>query len=146
MIIKVDEINLKEAARIHSISWKESHKSFCTTEFIELHTQQRQEEYLRNKLESGSKLFMLVEEEPIGIISITDNVIEDFYILPEKQNFGFGTNLLRYALTQCKGVPTLWILENNKAAERLYCRMGFKATGRRNSIINGIDEVEFALL
>lgn len=89
---------------------------------------------------------MLVEEEPIGIISITDNVIEDFYILPEKQNFGFGTNLLRYALTQCKGVPTLWMLENNKAAERLYCRMGFKATGRRNSIINGIDEVEFALL
>lgn len=145
MIIQVDKTNLKEAARIHSISWKESHRSFCSTDFIEFHTPQRQEEYLLNKLVYGSKLFMLVEEEPIGIISITDNLIEDFYILPEKQNLGFGTKLLQYALTQCKGVPTLWILENNKAAERLYCRMGFKATGRRHSILNGIDEIEFAL-
>lgn len=146
MIIEVDKTNLKEAARIHSISWKESHQSFCSTDFIELHSPQRQEEYLRSKLANGSKLFMLVEEEPIGIISITDCVIEDLYVLPEKQNFGFGTKLLQYAMTQCKGVPTLWILENNKAAERLYCRMGFQATGRRNSIANGLDEMEFARL
>lgn len=146
MIIEVDKTNLKEAARIHSISWKESHKSFCTIDFIELHSPQRQEEYLRSKLACGSKFFMLVEEEPIGIVSVTDSVIEDLYVLPEKQNFGFGTKLLKYAMTECRGVPTLWILENNKAAKRLYCRMGFKATGRRNSITNGFDEIEFALL
>lgn len=146
MIIEVDKTNLKVASRIHSISWKESHKSFCTTDFTELHTPQRQEEYLRSKLAYGCKLFMLVEEEPIGIISIMDSVIEDFCILLEKQNLGFGTKLLQYAITQCRGVPTLWILENNKAAERLYCRMGFKATGKRNSITNGIDAIEFAFL
>ena len=87
-----------------------------------------------------------MEDRPIGIVSITGSVIEDLYILPEQQNRGFGTKLLRHAINQCSDVPTLWILENNKDAERLYRRIGFKPTGRRNSITNELDEIEFALV
>lgn len=88
---------------------------------------------------------MLVKEEPVGIVSVFENVIEDLYVLPDKQNKGFGTMLLRYAISQCTGIPTLWILENNINAERLYRRMGFIETGRRNSITDGLDEIEFVL-
>ena len=89
---------------------------------------------------------MLVEEEPIGIVSVTNNLIEDLYVLPDKQNMGFGTKLFQYAIDQCTDTPTLWILENNIRAENLYQRMGFKKTGKKNPITDGLDEIEYALL
>ena len=145
MIISVDKTNLLQAAIIHSISWKESHRAFCTPDFIELHTPERQRDYLNKKMNSGTRIYMLVEEKPIGIVSVTNSLIEDLYVLPNMQNMGYGTKLLQYAIDQCTDTPTLWILENNTKAERLYHRMGFRKTGRKNSITGGIDEIEFAL-
>ena len=145
MIISVDKTNLFQAAIIHSISWKESHRAFCTPDFIELHTPERQRDYLNKKMNSGTRIYMLVEEKPIGIVSVTNSLIEDLYVLPNMQNMGYGTKLLQYAIDQCTDTPTLWILENNTKAERLYHRMGFRKTGRKNSITGGIDEIEFAL-
>ena len=145
MIVPVDETNLLQAATIHSISWKESHRAFCTPDFIETHTPDRQREYLRNKMNNGTKLYMLVEEKPIGVVSVTKGLIEDLYILPDMQNMGYGTKLLLYAVGQCTDTSTLWILENNINAGRLYRRIGFKETGRKNAITNKLDEIEFAL-
>lgn len=146
MIVAVDSTNISTAARVHSISWKESHRSFCSPDFIETHSPQRQEEYLLQKIKSGSRFFMLVEDSPVGVVSIAGSVIEDLYILPDRQRMGFGTKLLRHAINQCASVPTLWILENNKDAERLYRRTGFKPTGRRITRTNGLDEIELALV
>ena len=88
---------------------------------------------------------MLVEDRPVGVVSITGSLIEDLYILPEMQNKGYGTELLKYAISLCPGVPTLWILENNENAARLYRRMGFQETGKVNAITNKLAEIEFAL-
>lgn len=145
MIIPVDETNLFQAATIHSISWKESHRAFCTPDFIDFHTADRQQEYLRNKMNSGTKIYMLVEEKPIGIVSVTGSLIEDLYVLPDMQNMGYGSKLLQYAIGQCTDTPTLWILENNTRAEKFYRRMGFKKTGRKNSITDDLDEIEYIL-
>ena len=145
MIVPVNETNLLQAATIHSISWKESHRAFCTPDFIETHTPDRQREYLRNKMNNGTKLYMLVEEKPIGVVSVTKGLIGDVYILPDMQNMGHATKLLLYAVGQCTDTPTLWILGNNINAERLYRRIGFKETGRKNAITNKLDEIEFAL-
>ena len=145
MIISVDVTNLLQAATIHSISWKESHRAFCMPDFVASHTPDRQRNYLSNKMKSGTKIYMLVEEKPIGIVSVTNSLIEDLYVLPDMQNMGYGTKLLQYAIDQCTDTPTLWILENNINAERLYQRMGLVRTGRRNSIASGLDEIEFAL-
>jgi len=146
VIIPVDKATLFQAAAIHSISWKESHRSFCTRDFLELHTPDRQLKYLSNKMSNGTKVFMLVDKKPVGIVSVTKNIIEDLYVLPDRQNMGYGTKLLQYAVTQCTDTPMLWILENNKNAARLYQRMGFEETGRRNSVADGLDEIEFALI
>ena len=145
MIVPVDETNLPQAAVIHSVSWKESHRAFCASDFIEAHTPDRQREYLSAKMKNGAQLFMLVEDGPVGIVSVTGGLIEDLYVLPDRQNRGYGTALLRYAVSRCTGTPTLWILENNVNAGRLYRRMGFRETGRKNAITNGLDEIEFAL-
>ena len=146
MIVPVNQSNIDEAARIHAESWQESHRAFCAPDFVEKHTPERQTEYLRDKMKKGCRVFMLTGGEPAGIVSVTGNLIEDLYVLPGLQNRGYGTLLLRWAMKQCQGTPTLWILENNQRAACLYRREGFAETGRRNRITDGLDEVEFAFL
>ena len=145
MIITVDRTNLLQAAMIHSISWKESHRSFCVPDFVERHTPERQQEYRQNKINCGSKFYMLVEDMPVGVVSVKECLIEDLYILPDKQKMGYGTKLLQFAIEQCNGIPTLWILENNTNAKRLYHKMGFQETGRIHAITEELDEIELRL-
>ena len=146
MIVKVDQTNLLQAATIHSISWQESHRAFCSPTFIALHSPEHQLEYLQAKRDAGSQIYLLVEGEPIGIVSITGNLIEDLYILPERQRQGYGTKLLKYAIQKCEGTPTLWILENNQGAAKLYHRLGFQETGRKNHITDSLAELELSLV
>jgi GNAT superfamily N-acetyltransferase len=145
VIITVDQTNLYQAAVIHSISWKESHRSFCALDFVEMHTPERQQEYIREKMKRGSKFYMLLEDKPVGVVSVKGCLIEDLYVLPDRQNMGYGTKLLQFAVEQCTGIPALWILENNINAKRLYHRMGFQETGRVHAIKDGLDEIELSI-
>ena len=146
MIVSVDDSNIEKAAIIHSEAWKESHRAFCKADFVEMHTSERQKKYLSDKIKNGSNVFILIDDnngKSVGIVSVTENLIEDLYVLPSEQNKGYGTTLLHYAISKCHGVPTLWILENNENATRLYRREGFLETGRRNYIDKNLDEIEF---
>ena len=143
MIVPVDQSNIARAAAVHSASWQDSHRAFCTPAFVALHTPERQQEYLMAKIRGGSRVYMLITDRPAAVVSVTGSLIEDLYVLPERQNRGFGTRLLRHAIAQCDGTPTLWILENNADAARLYERMGFAPTGNRKHISDKLDEIEY---
>ena len=145
-IIPVDPENVAEAANVHSQAWQASHRAICAPDFVAMHSPDRQTLYLREKLERGARLFLLRQDgEAAGVVSVTGGLIEDLYILPRFQNQGMGTALLRHAIGVCAGRPTLWILENNAGAERLYRREGFAPTGKRHALTAALDEVEFAL-
>ena len=145
MIVPVDQSNIRQAAEVHSVSWQESHRSFCSADFIALHTPEHQQEYLLRKISQGSRVYMLIEDVPAGVVCVTGSVIEDLYVLPELRNKGYGTLLLKYAVSCCAGTPTLWILENNINAGRLYRRLGFRETGNKASINGKLAEIELAL-
>jgi GNAT superfamily N-acetyltransferase len=142
MIIEVNEKNIFYAAEIHSKSWKDSHKQYCSPEFVELHSTEHQEEYLRDEICNGKNVYMLVEDKYIGIVSIKQNLIENLYIIPTEQRKGYGTLLLKFAVSKCKGTPTLWILENNMKAYNLYSKYGFHKTGKKNQLSEDIFEIE----
>lgn len=142
MIIAVNESNIAAAGQIHSESWKESHRGFCSAEFVEEHTPEAQTAYLRREMDAGKQVYMLVEEHPVGIVSVWGNLIENLYILPQEQNKGYGSRLLYFAMEQCDGVPTLWILSNNAGAQRFYARSGFRETGNRKQLNDSLYEVE----
>jgi GNAT superfamily N-acetyltransferase len=148
IVSEVNEDNVEAAARIHSISWQKSHRNFCNEEFIAMHDVKHQKEYIVKKIADGSKFYMLMDDEPVAVVSVTGSLIEDLYVLPELQNKGYGSQLLYYVISkiQKKGlVPTLWILENNDGAERLYRRNGFVPSGNVNQITDKLDEIEFVL-
>ena len=112
-IVPVDPSNLSDAAAVHALAWQASHQAFCSLDFIQLHTPERQAGYLKSKLDTGSRIYLLLTDEPVGIVSVTGNLIEDLYVLPERQNLGYGTELLQFAMELCTDTPALWILENN---------------------------------
>ena len=125
---------------------KESHRAFCDEAFILKHDSDHQAEYIRNKIANGSKFYMLCDKQSMAVVSITDGLIEDLYVLPELQRQGYGTALLDYVITLIRreGItPTLWILENNREAERLYRRKGVVPSGKQNAIDGKLSEIEF---
>ena len=145
-IAAVNEENVRAAAEVHAVSWRESHRAVCSPDFVEAHTAERQEAYLRGKLAEGSMIYLLLEDgKALGLVSRSGSLIADCYVLPEEQRKGYGSALLRRAIADCPETPRLWILETNTGAERLYERFGFRRTGKRMEHPGGVDEVEMAL-
>ena len=143
--VEVTEQNIAEAGRIHSESWKESHRSFCSGAFVEKHTPATQADFLRRELAAGKHIYMLIDDCPVGIVSVHGDLIENLYVLPSEQRKGYGSQLLHYAIQQCTGIPCLWILNNNEGAYRLYTKNGFKETGNRKQLNDTLYEVELSL-
>lgn len=142
MIKSVTPEDMMAAAYIHSESWQQSHRDICTPAFLALHTPEHQRNYLESEIEKGAKLYMLTDQKPVGIVTVWGSLIENLYILPDEQNKGYGTKLLVFAMEKCTGTPTLWILSGNEGARRLYERHGFRLTGNRNQIAEGLYELE----
>ena len=137
---------LYEAAKIHSESWKESHKAFCSKEFVEKLIFERLLEYLRNEINNGKDVYMLIDNIPVGIVSVKDSLIENLYILPEEQGKGYGTELLKFAIKNCNNTPSLWILNNNEKAYKLYYKQGFMKTVKENTLSDDLSEIEMKLV
>ena len=139
---EVTEQNIADAGRIHSESWKASHRGFCSAEFVDKHTPTAQADFLRREMEAGKRIHMLVIDFPVGIVSVYGGLIENLYVLPTEQRKGYGTRLLAYAVGQCVGTPRLWVLNTNEGARRLYLRNGFRITGNRKELKGGMYEME----
>ncbi len=145
MIKLVTQSDMMQAAIIHSESWIESHRDVCSAEFIAIHTPERQKRYLESEIAKGAQLYMLIDEKPVGIVSIHGSLIENLYVLPCEQNKGYGTQLLAFAVGKCKESPFLWILSTNDGARRLYERNGFQPTGNIVKHAGGMCELELCL-
>lgn len=98
LVMLSDRIGMMHAAIIHSESWKASHKNICSAEFLAIHTPERQRDYLESQIEKGAQLYMLLNEKPVGIVTVRGNLIENLYVLPREQNKEYGTRLLAFAM------------------------------------------------
>lgn len=141
MIVKVDESNIAAAGAVHAASWRASH-GFCAPEFVAAHTARTQMEYLRREIDAGKDVYLLLDPEPAGVVSVHGNVIENLYVLPETWGRGYGSALLAFAAERCTGAPRLWVLNCNERARRLYGRRGFRETGNRRELKGGLAEIE----
>ena len=141
-IVKITENNIRDAGKIHSESWQESHKRFCSEEFVSRHTEKAQTEYIRSEITKGKDFYMLIDRMPVGIVSVCGSLIENLYVLPTEQRKGYGAMLLQYVLKHCHDIPSLWILSNNDRANAFYKKYGFVESGRKKQLRNDLFEVE----
>lgn len=134
------------AGAVHSAAWQASH-SFCSAAFIAKHTPEAQTAYLKQEMEAGKALFMLWQgDAAVGVVTLQESLIENLYVLPEKQNQGCGSKLLQFVVRQCSQSPTLWILSNNEGARRFYERHGFRPTGQIKPLNETLWEEEMIYL
>lgn len=145
LVMLSDRIGMMHAAIIHSESWKASHKNICSAEFLAIHTPERQRDYLESQIEKGAQLYMLLNEKPVGIVTVRGNLIENLYVLPREQNKGYGTRLLAFAMEKCVESPVLWVLSTNDRAKRFYERHGFQSIGNVVHHADGLYEEELRL-
>ena len=141
MIVKVDESNIALAGAVHAASWRASH-GFCPPEFVAAHTAEAQADHLRREIGAGKSIYLLSDPEPVGIVSVHGDLIENLYVMPEAWNRGYGSRLLEFATERCTGTPKLWVLNINESARRLYERRGFRESGARRELKNGLAEIE----
>ena len=145
-IIPVTEEDAPLAGAVHSVSWQASHRHFCPEEFVLRSDAQRQTEYLLEGMRRGKKIWLLIDPEPAGLISLTEtgegSLIEDLYVLPECERRGYGGALLKAAMAHAKGPVYLWILNNNIKALDYYQKRGFALSGREKPLGGGLSELE----
>ena len=127
MFVKVTTENIIEAAKIHSESWKESHKGFCSKEFVEKRdgfsvdiTKKKLERPVTHSPETSGIMDRLYEEwwekacawgvvvdgELIAAIQTASEEwsnrlrVVDIWISPEYQKLGLGHALMEVAKEQ----------------------------------------------
>ena len=145
-IIPVTEENAPLAGAVHSVSWQASHRHFCPEEFVLRFDARRQTEYLLEGMRRGKQVWLLLDPEPAGLISLTEtgegSLIEDLYVLPRLEGRGYGGALLKAAIAQARGPVYLWILNNNLKALGYYQKRGFTLSGREKPLSGGLSELE----
>ena len=134
-IVLVDRENFHDALEVYSCSWRESHKSVCTPEFME---NRDYESFLVKKL---GQLYLIFDGVLVGVFSLDESVLGDVYIHPAHQRKGYGTEAVRFAQLQSDHLR-LTVLSNNDAAIHLYEKMGFRFTGQDVPLRNGLLERE----
>lgn len=126
------EEDFRAAGAVLSEAWQASH-GFCSPDFLARHTPEERTEYLEAGGRQGKRVFTIANgSKALGLVSLCGSEIVDLYVLPEAQGLGYGRLLLDFAVRQAPGDPTLWLLENNAAAQRFYENAGFAFTGREN--------------
>lgn len=141
MIVSVTEENLPAAGAVHAAAWRESHRAICSPEFVAAHTAERQTEYLRQELAKGKQLWLLLDPEPVGVVSLWDDLIENLYVLPEKQGRGYGRQLLHHVVAQCPHAR-LTVLNANKFAYEWYLKNHFIPSGIKIPLSDTLWEIE----
>lgn len=46
-------------------------------------------------IDDGKKVFMLIDEKAVGIVSVVGDLIEHLYVLPDQHRKGYGSELLK---------------------------------------------------
>lgn len=126
------EEDFRAAGTVLSEAWRASH-SFCGPDFLARHTPEERTEYLKAESQQGKRVFTIENGgKVLGLVSLCGSEIGDLYVLPEAKGLGYGRLLLDFAVRQAPETPTLWLLENNTAAQRFYEDAGFTFAGREN--------------
>ncbi|BBF41490.1 possible peptidase [Lachnospiraceae bacterium KM106-2] len=147
MIIPITQERLMEAANVYAESWVESHKTFCTEEYLNQHTVEYQYRFLLEKQENGWSLYAKCVDDSIkGIIGINKNTGEIglLYVLPQEWGKGYGKELFAFVLEQV-GQPYLTVIDHNTRAIALYEKFGFRFSGEKRKLAENLYECKYIL-
>lgn len=134
-ITPVTDETFLQAAEVYTLSWRESHRGICSTEFLDSRDCSA---YLRKRMEG---LYLISDSIPVGVFRIKDGILSDLYIHPAQMGKGYGSACVEYAQKHNRELR-LTVLSSNQRAIRLYEKMSFRFTGQDIPLRNGLWERE----
>ena len=82
----------------------------------------------------GETYIAFDEDEAVGVISLSDGVLQTLYVMPERWGRGVGNTLHDFALDRLRETNVqearLWTLTENHRARAFYEKRGWSLTGR----------------
>lgn len=133
-IERVTEDTFPQVLEVYTQSWRESHKGFCSADFLE---KRDYAGYLKARTKG---LYRACDPNCVGVFQLEGQTLSDLYIHPDRQGRGYGRACVEYAIEQ--GGRRLTVLSANETAIRLYEKMGFRFTGRDKPLKPGLWERE----
>ncbi len=106
----------------------------------------RDDEWWHREMSRGYWLVALLDGAPVGLLGVTSELdaaaderfLSYLWVHPALRRSGLATTLVTTALGRLRetGIArvSLWVLDGNHAAWRLYERLGFDRTGRRQPV------------
>lgn len=82
----------------------------------------------------GETYIAFEDDEAVGVVSVSDGVLQTLYVMPESWNRGIGSALHDLALDRLRrrnvDEARLWTLTENHRARAFYEKRGWSLTGR----------------
>lgn len=94
-----------------------------------VHSAAEEIKYSGEMIEAGWVKVARVDGKVVGFIARDESEIHALYVLPDLQNNGVGSALVKDAMTDCDRLA-LWTYEANSAATHFYNLRGFVETDR----------------
>jgi GNAT superfamily N-acetyltransferase len=100
--------------------------SFATLTFLpRLHTDEETRAWIADVVMANQEVWVAeLEGSVVGMASLSDGVLEQFYVAPDAQSHGVGTALLEKAKERRPAGFTFWVFQQNHSARRFYERRG----------------------
>ena len=100
--------------------------SFGTLTFLpRLHTEDETRAWIENVVLAHQEVWVAeLEGDVVGMASLSDRVLEHFYVAPGAQSCGVGSALLAKVKERRPSGFTFWVFQQNDNARRFYERRG----------------------
>ena len=133
MTIALRQLTLEDmdaAAKVHRLSFDDRLPALAG-----LHTPEEDRGFFRDYLFVECDNWGAFDGELLGFMALSNEWIEQLYVLPDRQGRGIGRALLDVAKSK-SAVLKLWTFQENGAARQFYERNGFVAVETTDGLGN----------
>lgn len=124
----IKQANLEQLELVKLITQKtikEIYPHYYPKGAVEFFLSHHDESHIREDIESGQVFIIFNEEEAIGTVTIRSNEICRLFVLPQYQNQGFGSQLLKFAEDKILKNDKIIVLDASLPAKSLYLKRGY---------------------
>jgi putative acetyltransferase len=113
--------DIAQIARVFRVA-----REFSLPYLPQLHTPEEDLQFFNERVSKTDRIVIVVEDEEVaGFCAFWDGWIDHLYALPEYQQRGIGTVLLREAMRTYPNLQ-LWVFQKNDVAKKFYEANGFQ--------------------